>query len=98
MVHLLLFSQLLQQQNGYFAKLNKAVDELKANAEAATEKKQAEANRDYVNGLDDRVALLSRALEELEEGSIASLSDISLGIRDEVATRFDHFDEYGQTV
>ena len=44
------------------------------------------------------MALLSRALEELEEGSIASVSDISLGIRDEVATRFDRFDEYGQNM
>ena len=91
-------SAFTNSKTGIFAKLNKAVDELKANAEAATEKKQAEANRNYVNGLDDRVALLARALEELEEGSIASLSDISLGIRDEVATRFDRFDEYGQNM
>ena len=77
---------------GIFAKLNKAVKELESNATAATDANKAQANRNYVNGLDDRVSILARALEELEEGSVHAIADKTAKAQD---FRFEAFDAYG---
>jgi hypothetical protein len=81
------------KKTGIFTKLDKAVAELKANYEASTDAGRPKTAQAYANALDDRVSILARSIEELEEGSVHSIADRALGIRED--GRFDRFDEYG---